>query len=404
MFSKEGFQSRLAGYLKKMSNRLIPNGYYNLGADKLPANSPRALVIYTTHYLHKVLFKQPVDQSWLNSHSGFWESVELLRQLNEGGYIVDYFDTWNENLVIDWDRYDLVIDERDNLRHCTSSRPVKVFYCTGVYWLLQNTGELRRNLAFLQRTGLKTMAKRQLKPIMSDRYADLQTHFGADTQLKHFTPRYGFVPLNISCVTVPPKEIAHDWATARNHFVWFGGAGLLHKGADLAIEAFKEMPDAVLHLLGGIQEDDNLNQWLREIEARYANIRFEGWMNTESSRFQELMMQSSAVLLPSASEGGPTSVPQAMHFGLLPIVTTTANLRCSLGYIIDSEEPDAIIAGIKTAVRAVQVRSAAELATESAACVAFARENFTRDAYAQSVKALLKRVVEVRTERTSTPI
>lgn len=396
MISKQGLQSRLSGYFRRAANQLVPNGYYNLGADKLPANSPRALIIYTTHYLHKILFQQEVDPAWINSHSGFWESVEMLRVVNEAGYIVDYFDTWNENLVIDWGRYDLVIDERDNLRHCTSARPVKVFYCTGVYWLLQNAGELRRNLAFLERTGLKTLAKRQLRPTMSDSHADLQTHFGADTQLRHFSPRHGFVPLDISCVTIPAAPVARDIATAKNHFVWFGGAGLLHKGADLAIEAFKEMPDAVLHLLGGIQEDEALTQWLNKAEAQYPNIRFEGWMNTESPRFQELMATSMAVLLPSASEGGPTSVPQAMHFGLIPIVTATANLRCPLGYVIDAEDPDEVIAGIREKVRAVQTRSTDDLARESAKCQEFAQQHFTRAAYSRSIEGLLARVAEVR--------
>jgi glycosyltransferase involved in cell wall biosynthesis len=399
MISKQGLQSRLSSYFKRAANQLVPNGYYNLGADKLPANSPRALIIYTTHYLHKVLFKQQVDPAWINSHSGFWESVEMLRQVNGAGYIVDYFDTWNENLIIDWDRYDLVIDERDNLRHCTSSRPVKVFYSTGVYWLLQNAGELKRNLAFMQRTGIKTLAKRQMRPTMSDSYADLQTYFGSDSQLQYFTPGYGFAALNISCVTVPVEQESRDWAMARNHFVWFGGAGLLHKGADLAVEAFKEMPDAVLHLVGGIQEDASLNNWFHETERQYANIHLEGWMNTDSARFRELMAQSVAVLLPSASEGGAGSVAQTMHFGLQPIVTATTNLRCSLGHIIDADGPNEIIAGIQTAVRSVQAQSAAQLARESAACIAFAKENFTREAYGRSFKALLGRVAEVRATR-----
>ncbi len=399
MISKQGLQSRLSGYFQRAANQLIPNGYYDLGADKLPATSPRALIIYATHYLHKVLFKQAVDPAWVNSHSGFWESVELLRLVNEAGYIVDYFDTWNENLTIDWDRYDLVIDERDNLRHCTSVRPVKVFYCTGVYWLLQNVGELRRNQAFMERTGIKTLVKRQMSPTTSDNHADLISYFGSDAQLRCFTPRLGFVPLNISCVTVPASLVARDLVTTRNHFVWFGGAGLLHKGADLAIEAFKEMPDVELHILGGIQEDDNLNEWLQVTARQYPNIRLEGWMNTESPRFREIMAQSVAVLLPSASEGGAGSAAQAMHFGLLPIVTATANLRCPLGLVIDTEEPDAVIAGIQAAVRAVQARPAAELARESAACMAFAKENFTREAYGRSIKALLARVAEVRATR-----
>ena len=122
-------------------------------------------------------------------------------------------------------------------------------------------------------------------------------------------------------------------------------------------------------------------------------------MNTESPRFREIMAQSVAVLLPSASEGGAGSAAQAMHFGLLPIVTATANLRCPLGLVIDTEEPDAVIAGIQAAVRAVQARPAAELARESAACMAFAKENFTREAYGRSIKALLARVAEVRATR-----
>ena len=403
MISPQGARSRVASLLTKFAKNITPNGYHDLGKQELPANSPRALVIYTIHYLHKVLFKQDVDKAWLNSHSGFWESLQMLKLLNEAGYIVDYYDTWNDDLKIEWDKYDLVIDERNNLQYCTSARPVKVFYCTGVYWLRQNLGELRRTEAFLRRTGIKTIAKRQLKSLVSDSYADLQTHFGSDTQLQYFTPKHGFVPLDISCVTVP-EVVSKNIQIARTHFVWFGGAGMLHKGADLAIEAFATMPNVTLHIMGGIHEDLALEQWLAQMQSKYPNIKFEGWMNTESTRFQELVTDAIGVLLPSASEGGPTSVPQAMHFGLLPIVTETANLRCPLGYVIREEDPDAIITGIREAVQSILTRSDDDLRTESEACRAFAQQRFTRDAYSRSFRALLARVEQVRQLRSQEQI
>lgn len=397
MISKQGFQSRVSGLLQKWADRAAPDGYYNLGSNKLPADSPRALVIYATQYLHKVLYKQPIDLSWVNSHSGIWESMEMLRLLNEAGYIVDYFNTWKEDLTIDWNKYELVIDERNNLPRCDSDRPVKVYYSTGVYWLKQNIGESTRVAAFLRRTGIKTLTKRYAKPLQSDEFADLVTHFGSESQLEYFTPRYGFVPLDISCVT-EPHSVSKDMSTARNHFVWFGGAGFLHKGVDVAIEAFKQMPNTILHILGGINEDKEFNDWLNNVSENYPNIIFHGWMDTESDAFNTLLSNAIGVMLPSASETGSTSVPQAMHFGLLPIVTSTVNLRCpnELSFVIDETESDLIIAGLLRAVQKVQALSNDELTRLSKLCRAYAQENFSKKAYTRSFKRLLARVDEVR--------
>jgi hypothetical protein len=79
-----------------------------------------------------------------------------------------------------------------------------------------------------------------------------------------------------------------------------------------------------------------------------------------------------------------------LHFGLLPIVTQTATVRAaSLGFEIDSQDPDEIINDIRKHVRTLLAMPNNELTERSAAVQSYAAAHHTRPAYAASFTRLL---------------
>lgn len=55
-----------------------------------------------------------------------------------------------------------------------------------------------------------------------------------------FNKKYEFVP----------EEVIKSISSSRRNFLWFGSVGLIHKGLDIVIDAFKELPDLSLNVYG----------------------------------------------------------------------------------------------------------------------------------------------------------
>jgi hypothetical protein len=87
-------------------------------------------------------------------------------------------------------------------------------------------------------------------------------------------------------------------------------------------------------------------------------------------------------IYPSCSEGGPGSVAQTSHFGLIPIVTATANVRSAkLGAEIDSTDTQMIIKFIQNEIYKIQNMTDAELKMKREALIDFSKKNHTRKAW-----------------------
>lgn len=389
---------RTADILRKAAKRVAPTGnpgvtFPDIGIEKLPKNAPRALVIYVVAGAERWLRGVPLDDPFFSRHSMYWESVEMVRQLNAHGYVVDYADK-RSPVTADWSRYTLVIDQWDNLRHIPpQSGQAKIHYTTYTHWLSWNLGEHTRIRWFRERTGITVPWVRTMPPIMSDEHADYLTYFGTQTQIDSFSQKPQKHQLNISAAHLPtylPKNID----ATRKNFLWIGGGGMVHKGLDIAMEAFIKTPELNLFIAGNPQQEPEFWKWAGPFIAHHRNIHLLGWVDIASSTFDAIARDCIGVVYPSAAEGGPGSVAQVLHWGLIPIVTKSALVRAeTLGRVIGGKTDYELIESTMDSIRAVTSSSASELARMSSAVTDFAHHYHTRSAYSQSFEKLLTTIL-----------
>ena len=393
-----GLRYRLSEALKKTAARVyvVPGGEIrDIGQGRLGQQAPRALIIYTLqaipYYVAGNVDKCPI----INEHTMYWESVEMVRQLNEAGYVVDYYDIHSQ-APIHWDKYSLVIDERNHLVDIPAARRpdlTKVYYCTGNHWLFQNLAELGRIRDFHQRHGIYVTPERQVAPLYSDAVADYMTHFGTPFQLQLFDARPQKHLLDISAVYEPafrPKKLDE----ARRNFLWLGSGGLLLKGLDLAVEAFLQTPDLHLYIAGHAEREVHFWRWLKPLLDKHPNLHYLGWVDVGSTSFAEVAHRCAGTVYVSSTEGGPGSIAQLTHFGLVPIVTETAAVRVAEahGTVIRSQDPAVIVPALVQAVRALADLPAADLHARTQAVFEFGQRHHTRAAYARTFAGLLERI------------
>lgn len=393
-----GLRYRLSEALKKTASHVftLPGGeILDIGAAHLGSSAPRALMVYTIQAIPFYVAGDVMQCPIINEHTMYWESAEMVRQLNAAGYVVDYYDIHSRK-VIDWDKYALVIDERNNLAQIPASRQrgiTKIYYCTGNHWLFQNIAELSRIRSFQQRNGIYVSPERQVAPLYSDAASDYMTYFGTPFQLQLFDVRPKKHQLDISVVHEPAYQ-RKEMATARRNFLWLGSGGLILKGLDLAVEAFAQTPDLHLYIAGSAERETHFWSWLKPMLHKHPNLHYLGWVDVGTKSFADIAHRCVGTVYVSSTEGGPGSVAQLTHFGLIPIVTETAAVRAAeaVGHVIRSQEPAEITSQLVQAVREVADQPEAELHARCEAVHEFGQQHHTRAAYSRTFAALLDRI------------
>jgi len=180
-----------------------------------------------------------------------------------------------------------------------------------------------------------------------------------------------------------------DFAAARTRFLWFGSHGLVHKGLDLVLEAFAQMPELSLTVVGPVQaEPDFIEAYQRELAL--PNVHVLGWLDTRSPQFGELLATHVGIVYPSCSEGGGGSVITCLHGGLIPVVTREASVDVE---DFGTELPEASVGAIVASVQDLAVRPVAELATRSRVAWEFARRRHTRESFEAAYRRFVSKVL-----------
>lgn len=378
----------------KDANFVNENCILNIGKKQYPKNNRKALIIYNIPPVIAYVKNCLNNFGSMNYHSMYWETVEMIKILNSDGYLVDFLHFMRVNPdEIQWAKYDLIIDSWDYLKYCPEiPGQKKIFYATGLHWLIHNIGELSRIRDFYERYGILLATNRQIPSIMSDKYADYITYFGNEYQMDYYDKKAKKVPLNISCTYIP-NYVEKNIDSARYNFLWLGGGGMLHKGLDLVVEAFAKIPQATLHIVGNPKDEPLFWNWLKPILDKNPNIILHGWMDVSSDEFINLANSCIGTVYASCSEGGPGSVAQALTFGLIPIVTPRSNVRGEkTGYLLEGDNSFDIINSIIEKVEIVMSLSNEELLEKSKVVRDYALENHTRVAYSNSFRTLLTNI------------
>jgi glycosyltransferase involved in cell wall biosynthesis len=196
-----------------------------------------------------------------------------------------------------------------------------------------------------------------------------------------------------STVLLPFPE-GKDVDAARRSFIWLGGRGLVHKGLDLVLEAFAGLPDLALTVCGPVRDEPEFERAFADELYRRPNIRTAGWVDLSGPRFLEIARSSIGIVYPSCAEACAGSVVNAMHAGLIPIVSRESGVEVSdaCGLVLDR----CTVAEIRERVRGLAEQPPAVLRDQTRRAWEFARATHTRERFAQTFREAVQSLLTTR--------
>jgi glycosyltransferase involved in cell wall biosynthesis len=355
-----------------------------------PAGEPRAQALFS-YVLDPLLDRAAARDT---SHTHFWESLCMVETLLELGCAVDAV-SWTNRDFVPQRPYDLALDVRSNLERWAprlGTGTTRVLHCDTAHWSFNNAAERVRLDGLESRRGVRLRARRQMPESGSDRVADVLSYLGNDFTRSTYPASHASSTGGPPMVRIP-VSVSHtyDWPAgkdfdqARRTFLWLGSGGLVHKGLDLVLEAFAELPGCRLFVCGPISRERDFARCYRRELYGLPNVETIGWIDVASERFRSLARRCGALVYPSSSEGGGASALTCMHAGLPAVLTREASvdLTAETGVLLR----EATIEAIREAVAELAARSAGELESMSRAAWEWARAHHSREVFAARFRA-----------------
>jgi glycosyltransferase involved in cell wall biosynthesis len=196
-------------------------------------------------------------------------------------------------------------------------------------------------------------------------------------------------PIHLStAILVPYYE--KDFTIIKKNYLWLGSTGMVHKGLDLVLEAFSQLPDYNLIVCGPVdKEKDFENAYFKEL-YRSSNIKTLGFVDLDSKDFLDTIQNTVGLIYPSCSEGQAGSVISCMHAGLIPIISYESGVDTGdYGCTLSENTVDAII----EAVIFLSQKSTEELRNMSHNSRSYAREYHTREMFSKDYEDFVKKIL-----------
>ena len=337
------------------------------------------------------------------SHTHYWECRQMAKSFAAAGFNVDVVDFANSQFVPQ-KSYDVLVSARTNLERLSRHVPdhcLKVAHLDTAHFLTNNANATERLRHIRDHHGVTLFSNRMVEFNWAIEAADigcvLGNAFTADS--------YGYAGKAIH--RIPLSSIRqYDWLddkdfdACRNTYLWFGSGGFAHKGLDLVIEAFTDLPDHKLLICGPLDLEPRFIKAFDEPMFHSDNIETIGWIDVTSPAFTDIRRRAVATIYPSCSEGGGGSVIMCMHAGLIPVVTPEASVDVGdFGTVLDATSSTAV----REAVLELSALPASTIEERARAAWRYARDHHTRERFAEAYERFVEDVVvpEVKIRRTS---
>lgn len=328
----------------------------------------------------------------INKHENIWDCLEMVKIWREHGYTVDIIDYQN-NTFKPTKKYDFFIDIHNNLERLApfmGEKCIKILHITGSHWLHQNFAEYQRLIALKKRRGAVLYPRRLAPPSLGIEYADCATvkcHFNLKTFSYAKKPLYYINKSSLININFNPYK---NFSDIKTNFLWLGSSGMILRGLDLLLDAFKEMPDMNLTVCGPVQnEKDFYNFYFKELTS-YDNISYKGWVDITSNEFLDLVHSSISFLDPLSCGGIAGSVVVCLHGGLIPIVSRQSGVDVG-DFGITLEECG--VKEIKQAVRHIAQLPEETLKEMSYKAWSHANNNYSRDHFSKSYQKFVDEII-----------
>lgn len=365
---------------------------------------PPIINYFRTSYKHNALVSYITDP-FINEinlrHTNTFESMEIGKALNEAGFNVDITD-YDYSGRIDYSKYDLIIGFGEPLINSFYKRNKKiitVYYGTGMHVHTQNVNTLNRVKEVFEKKGVWLPGSGRIVEkswSIQTTLVDAMILLGNDEVTKTYSPNFQGrtynIPASFFNVTNPNKIIVDkDFNKAKDHFLWFGSSGLIHKGLDLLLDVFSKRENIHLHICGPLEGEPEFIQTYYTELFRKQNIHYHGFVSMNSEIFKELLKKCAFVVLPSCSEGGGASVLNVCgNGGLLPLLSREASIDTDdFGFVFEKINNESILAIIDR----VLLLQENEIKTLSLKCLDVISKKHSQTNYTKELRKCLTEII-----------
>jgi len=270
------------------------------------------------------------------------------------GYCVDVIHYTNSR-CLDYSKYDLIFGFGIPFENSfnSSGKLKRIYYATGAHVCFQNHAEIIRIKSVNEKRNIRITPKRIVpwmwsqSTTMSDALIVIGNEWTKSTYAK-YTKAPIYTINATALINGETRNINRNIADTRNNFLWFGSAGLVHKGLDICLEYFVQHPEFNLYICGP-KEEDFFKTYHNELTR--PNIHFYGLVDVQSSQFIEIISECSFAVLPTCSEGQATALLTAMGGGLIPISTEYSGIDVQdYGFLIPSLSVKGLDKAINSAI------------------------------------------------------
>lgn len=370
--------------------RYSPNFHENEVVSLKPENECKGSVLLS-YIINPFLLKDGETVS--NCHTHDRESLLIAKAFLLLGYAVDVIDYRNKTFIPKKD-YSIFVAARTNFQRIAQLLKedcLTIVHLDTAHWLFNNSAAYKRCLELQQRRGVTLESIKWVEPNWAIEYADCATVLGNSFTIGTYSyAQKPIFPLSVPTVNVYAWPEDKNYEGCRHYFLWFGSEGLVHKGLDLALEAFAEMPDYHLYVCGPIQQDKDFEKTYFKELYQTPNIHTMGWVDVSSNDFVEIARNCLALIYPSCSEGQSGAVVTCLQIGLIPLLSYESGVDVEdFGILLKNCSIDEI----QLAVQKISGLPAKELKTMSRKAWEFARANYTREKYSKNYRVVIERIM-----------
>lgn len=343
-----------------------------------------------------------MDQDLPVTHTNFWETRQIVQTFLDLGLRVDVVH-WTNVDFVPAKPYVVALDVRLLLPRSRPHLPddcVCIFHGETSHARFNDSAQERRHRAFEARHGLRLPERKAIGDTPAFAAADAATILGNETTISTYRdvldedredagPKIW--PVTISAPAEYPR-LDRDIEACRRCFVWLGSEGLVHKGLDLVLEAFRELPDHHLTICGPIEREREFERFYWRDLYESPNVHAHGWVDVTSSDFLRIARSSLSMVYPSCSEGQCGSVVTCMHAGLVPLVSDRTGVPMETSYAVEVPEPT--VESLRAAIVKLSNRPADELQAMSDGARDYARTHHTKERFAANYRAATREILQ----------
>ena len=355
-----------------------------------PEDSPKGKVLFS--YIIDGFLIEP-GAPVMKTHTNIWQSIKMAETFVELGYEVEVIHYTNHSFIPQGN-YSFFVDVRRNLERLSplmNKDCIKIMHLDSANILFHNAAEAKRLFQLQQRRGITLRPQRFEMPNLGMEHADYATTTGNDFTVgtfKYANKKIFKLPSPCGIMLDRPEK---DWNRCRKNFLWFSSSGFVHKGLDLALEVFREMPDCHLTVCAPLGKDkDFIREYNKELYET-PNIKTVGWVDIDSEKFIEITKNCGAMLHLSCSEGGAPSVKMCMQAGLIPIVSYESGVDVhDFGFVLS----DCSMANIRNIISHVMMLSQNDLQEKAHKVWEYARYHYTRENFEKEYRRVILEIIE----------